>query len=72
MLATCRVTTRLTGIESVGWRLFTDGGFKRNPDGTDAAGEGIAAVSHDNLVQFLCGPVVLRPTASVVFRHRLL
>ena len=40
MLPTCRVTTRLTGIESAGWRLFTDGGFKRNPDGTDAAGGG--------------------------------
>ena len=27
MLPTCRTTTRMTGIESPGWRLFTDGGF---------------------------------------------
>ena len=48
----------MTGIESTGWRLFTDGGCKRNPDGTDAAGWGIAAVSPENIVQILCGPVI--------------
>ena len=26
--ATCRTTTRMTGIESPGWKLFTDGGLK--------------------------------------------
>ena len=29
-LPSCRTTTGLTGIESPGWRLFTDGGIKRN------------------------------------------
>ena len=47
-------------------------GFQRRPDGTEAAGWRNAAVLHDNLVQFLCGPVVLRPTASGVFRSYIL
>ena len=58
MLPTCRVTTSLTVMKSRGWRLFTDGGFKRNPDCTGAAGSGIAAVSLDNLVQIASGPLV--------------
>ena len=57
VLPTCRVATRFTGIESPGWRLLTDGGFERIPDGTDAAGWRIAAVSPDNLVQILRGLV---------------
>ena len=28
-----RITTRLAGIESPGWKLVTDGGFRRNIDG---------------------------------------
>ena len=51
----------MTGIESPGWRLFTDGGLKRNPNGTDAAGSGIAALSPDNVVYILCGPVTCDP-----------
>ena len=43
-LPTCRTTTRLIGFEFTGWRLFTDGGFKRNIDGTLLAGWVIAAV----------------------------
>ena len=37
----------MTGIESPGWRLFTDGGFQRNPDGTDPDGWRIAAILPD-------------------------
>ena len=58
---TCRVSTRLTGIEFTSWRLFTDGSFKRNPDGTDAAGWGIAAVPPENTVQSLYSPVICGP-----------
>ena len=45
MLRTGRTTTRLTGFESPGWRLFTDGGFKRNIDGTELTCWVVAAVS---------------------------
>ena len=34
LLPTCRITTRLTGFESPGWSLLTDGAVKRNIDGT--------------------------------------
>ena len=61
MLPTCRVPTRMTGIKSTGWRPFTDGGFKRNVEGTDAAGWGIAPVSRANAINILCGPVICDP-----------
>ena len=61
MLPTYRVTTRVTRIEYTCWRLFTDGSFERHPDGTDAAGSGIAAVSPDNCVRILCGQVTCDP-----------
>ena len=54
----------MTGIESPDWRLFTDRGFERRADGTDLASWGIAAVSLDNFVRNLCGPVTCDP------RHR--
>ena len=60
LLPTCRVSTRLVGIESTGWRLFTAGSFKRNPYGTDAAGWGTAAASPEN-TPILCGPVICDP-----------
>ena len=53
--------TRKTGIKSTGWRPFTDGGFKRNVEGTDAAGWGIAPVSRANAINILCGPVICDP-----------
>ena len=40
----------MTGIESSGCRPFTDGGFKRQDDGTELAGWRIAAFSPDNFV----------------------
>ena len=61
MLPTCRSTTRMTGIESPGWRLFTDGGFKRQDDGPEIAGWGIATVSPDHFVRILCGPASCDP-----------
>ena len=57
----CRTITRLTGNDSPDWRLFTDGGFERQVDGSDLAGWGIAAVSPDNFVRILCGPVTCDP-----------
>ena len=51
----------MTGIEAPGWRLFTDEGFKRQVDGTELARWGIAAVSPDNFVRILCGPVTCDP-----------
>ena len=54
----------MTGIDSPSWRLFTDGGFLRQVVGSDLAGWRFAAVSPDNFVQILCGPVVRNP------RHR--
>ena len=45
-------TTRMTGIESPGWRLFTDGGSKRQVDGGEFAGWRLAAASPDNFVRF--------------------
>ena len=38
VLPTCRATARVTGNEPPTWRLFTDGGFKRQADGADLAG----------------------------------
>ena len=61
ILLACRTTTRMTGIESPGYRLFTDGGFKRQPDGSEMAGWRIAAVSLDNFVRILCGPLTCDP-----------
>ena len=61
MLPTCRISIRMTGIESPSWRLFIDGGFKRQAGGTDAAGWGTAAASPDNFVRILCGPVMCDP-----------
>ena len=52
--------TRMTGIESHGWRPFRDVGLKR-VDGTEMAGWGIAADSPDNFVRILCGPVSWDP-----------
>ena len=57
MLPTCR-TTRM-GLESPGCRLFA-GDFKRQPDGSEA-GWGTTAVSADNCVRILCGPVTCDP-----------
>ena len=54
----CRTITRLTGNNSPDWRHFTDGGFERQVGGSDLAGWGIAAVSPDNFVRLLCGPVM--------------
>ena len=54
-------TTRKTGIESPAGRLFTDGAFKRNIDGTEMAGWGVAIVSPENFVRVMCGPVVSDP-----------
>ena len=51
----------MTGIESPGWRLFTDGGLKRQDDGPVMVGWGIAAVSPDHFVRILCGPVSRDP-----------
>ena len=56
MRPTCRITTRLTGIESPGWRLVIDG--IRDIDGTELAGWGVAIVSPENVVKVICGPVV--------------
>ena len=61
MLPTCRTTTKMTGIESPDWRLFTDGGLKRQIDGTEMAGWRIAVVSPENFVRILCGPVLCDP-----------
>ena len=49
---------QMTGIASPGWKVFTDGGCKRQMDGTVLAGWRIAAVSPDDFVRILCGPVV--------------
>ena len=61
MLPTCRTTTRMTGIQSPSWRLFSDEGFKRQVNFTEMSGWGIAAVSLDNFVRILCGPVQVLP-----------
>ena len=61
MSPTCRITTRLTGIESLVWRLSTECGFKRNMDGTEMAGWGVAIVSPEKFVGVICGPVVCDP-----------
>ena len=53
-----QITTRLTSVESPDRRLFADGGFKRDIDGTEMAGWGVAIVSPENLVRIICGPVV--------------
>ena len=55
MLPSWRTTTRMIGIDSSGWRLFSDGSFQRQPDGSELAGWGIAAVSRENVVRILCG-----------------
>ena len=54
----------MTGIVSLGWRVFTDGGFKRRADGTDLAGWEIAVDSPGTVVGILFGPVTCDP------RHR--
>ena len=41
----------MTGIESPGWRLLTDGGLRRQPDGSELAGWRVSDVSPDNFVQ---------------------
>ena len=62
MLPTCRVSTRIDRDRIPRLEAFSlMEVFKRHPDGTDAAGWGIAAVSDDNLVQILCGPVMCDP-----------
>ena len=48
----------MTGIEFPGWRLSL---IMCRPDGSDLAGWGIAAVSRDNFVRILCGPVTCDP-----------
>ena len=54
MLPTCRITTRLTGTESPGWRLFTVGGLRRRIDGTEMVGWGVAIVSPENFSRVIC------------------
>ena len=57
-----RITSRVTGIESPGWRLFfTDGGFKRKIDGMEMTRWGVAVVSPEKIVRVMCGPVVCAP-----------
>ena len=68
VLPACRITTRLTGLESPGWRLFTDGGSGRNIDGTELSRWGDAIVSPENFVRVICGPVVLGSPATGVSR----
>ena len=51
----------MTGIESPGWRLFTDGGFERNIDGTEMASWSVAVLSPESFVRVVCGPVVCEP-----------
>ena len=58
-LPSCRTTTRM-GIWSLGCRLFA-GGFEHQPDGSEMAGWGTTAVSPDNCVRILCGPVTCDP-----------
>ena len=58
VLPPCRITTRLAGVESPGWKLVTDGRFRRTIDGNDMAGWSAAIVSPENLVRIICGPVV--------------
>ena len=50
MLPTRRTTTRMTGIESPGLKLYTDEGSKRQVDGGELAGWRLAAASPDNFV----------------------
>ena len=54
----CRAVAWLTGSGSPSWRLFIGGGFERQVGGSDLAGWGIAAVSPDNFVRLLFGPVM--------------
>ena len=61
VLPPCRIATSLAGVESPGWKLVTDGRFRRNIDGNDMAGWGFAIVSPENLVGIICGPVVCDP-----------
>ena len=61
MLPTCRTTARMKGIDSPRWRLFSDVSFQRQTDGSELAGWRIAAVSADNFVRILCGPVTCEP-----------
>ena len=64
MLPTSRITARLTGTECPVWRLFADGGFKRQVDGTEMSSWGVAVVSPENFVRVICGPVVCDPRVS--------
>ena len=48
----------MTGIESPGWRLFTEGGKKPNIDGTEMACWSVAVLSPENFVRVVGGPVV--------------
>ena len=41
--------------------IFTDGGFKRNFEGREMAGWGVAIDSPENFVRTICGPVVCDP-----------
>ena len=63
----CRTFTRLTGNDSPGRRLFIDGGFERQVDGSDLSGWRIAAASPDDFVRILCGPVVCSSSPSGIF-----
>ena len=61
VLSTCRTTTRLTGIESPGWRLFTDGGLDATSKAQKSPAGGDVIVSPDKFVRVICGPVVCDP-----------
>ena len=61
MSPTCRTTARMTGIESLGWRLFADGGCTRPIHGTEMAGWRVRRVSLEKFVWVICGPIVCDP-----------
>ena len=61
MLRTCRKTAGLPGIEFPGWRLFTEGGLKRNINGTEIACWSVAVLPPGNFVRVVGGPVVCDP-----------
>ena len=61
MRPSCRTTTRMIGKKSPSWRLFADGGFKRQADGCELVAWELPPFPHDNFVRILCGPVMCDP-----------
>ena len=66
VLPPCRITTRLAGVESPGWKLVTDGRFRRNIDGNDMTGWVFAIVSPENFVESCC---VRSPQTGIPWCH---